>query len=70
MQYGQGEAKCIAWHQVRAGQAGANAVLLINSTTTNTGSTTSFVPIGNTVMAVGGTSRKTTLIANYYGCDF
>lgn len=66
----RGEAKCIAWHQDRAGQAGANALLLINSSTTPSTSVTSFVPIGNNLIAAGGTSKKTTLIANYYHCDF
>jgi hypothetical protein len=65
----RGEAKCIAWHQDRAGKMGANSLLLINSSTTSKASVTTFVPVGNNFMAVGGTSKKTTLIANYYSCD-
>lgn len=66
----RGEAKCIAWHQAQAGKVGANSLLLMNSSTTPTTSVATVVPIGNSFMAVGGTSRKTTLIANYYLCDF
>lgn len=66
---GRGEAKCIAWHQAQAGKVGANSLLLINSSTTPTTSVTSFVPVGDSLVAVGGTARKTTLIANYYLCD-
>lgn len=65
----RGEAKCIAYHQAQAGKVGANSILLINSSTTPTTSTTTLIPIGNSLVAVGGTSRKTTLIANYYTCN-
>lgn len=66
----RGEAKCIAWHQNRAGKVGANSLLLINSSTAQGASVASLVPIGNSVVAVGGSSKKTTLFANYYLCDF
>ena len=64
----RGQQPRVEW--MRAGHGCVSMHPVINSSTTNTASTTSFVPIGNTVVAVGGTSRKTTLIANYYGCDF